>query len=149
MTQQIIGRFSRVPIGLFRVQTVEKVKLREYFRQQQQNRTSFDFKLHPDKKIHPAIGDEWVGPNGMSLRPGGYVMGEVVANFRGNVVYHIPKDTELPDDLVLLHEHSDHYSMQTAKMCTEKQLNDKLTEFLLQYAEKMTKNEYFEKFPMK
>lgn len=58
------------------------------------------------------------GPNGCSLQPPeSRTFQEVVRNFRGSKVgiYIIEKDTELPSDLVILHEHSDHYSLQATK----------------------------------
>lgn len=41
----------------------------------------------------------------------------------------IPKDTVVPDGLVLIHEHTDHYSLQTTNVCTEDELNAKLNAF--------------------
>lgn len=50
----------------------------------------------------------------MSLRPGGFNLGEIIANYKGAVqIIEIPKSFKLPPELILLHEHSDHYSLQT------------------------------------
>jgi hypothetical protein len=144
--QKIIGRFTVAPIGLFRIQTGQSVKLREYYRQKELKRMSFDYRS-TDGIIKPATGSDFIGPNGMSLRPGGFVLGEIIANYRGNNIYFIPKGTKFPSELVLLHEHSDHYSLQTSVECHENTLNQRLTDFLANM-EQLSKEKYFERHPM-
>lgn len=54
----------------------------------------------------------------MSLRPSGLHMWDILTTFSGKFfIIKIPKDTKLPDDLVLMLEHGDHYSLQTAGYC--------------------------------
>lgn len=113
----LLGRFNKTPIVLYRIQGGEKVSLREHSEQVKLKRTSFDLKLGADGLVHPATGENFIGPNGASLRPGGFVFGEIVANFRGPRmrIIEIPAGVDLPKELVLLHEHSDHYSLQTSE----------------------------------
>ena len=42
---------------------------------------------------------------------------EIVRTFDGRnpLVFRIPKGVHLPDDLCILHEHTDHYSLQCTK----------------------------------
>ena len=47
----------------------------------------------------------------------------------------IKEGTLIPENLVLLHEFKDHYSMQTSVACTEKEINQRLTKFLKENAE--------------
>ncbi len=92
---------------------------------------------------------------------------EVVRNFRGTniTVYVLPEGTPLPPSLTLLHEHSDHYSLQ----CTEPvsldgkwlfslppprvltqlpiALNATLTEFINKYGRKLDKEQFDEEYP--
>lgn len=51
------------------------------------------------------------------MRPNSpYQQSLVSRRFRGDdvVIYAVPKGTALPDDLILVHERSDHYSLQPA-----------------------------------
>ena len=58
--QRLIGRYSDfVPIDLYRIQSGEKVRLREYERQMARGLASFDLRLdhEGDGLVHPATGD--------------------------------------------------------------------------------------------
>ena len=150
------------------------VRLREWAKQKELGRASYDLKVHADGLVHPMTGDKFVRPNGMSLRPAGsLVLAEVLANFRGDCVTIIPAETRLPPELVLLHEHSDHYSLQTAEpvaleavrksalRCAQcgaitsacmavargAQLCERMTKFLSKF-EVLTKDKYFQLYPM-
>lgn len=104
------------------------------------------------------------GPNGASMRPNSYMQKELIYSFEGAraLVYILPAGgsarvhlspaepdnqgpigVELPDDLVFLHEHSDHFSLQPAKPMALSELNSKITQFLKQHA----KAEFEDKFP--
>jgi hypothetical protein len=76
-------------------------------------------------------GDEFHTPNGMSLRPSGEKMAAILREFRGGPrVYRLQEGTRLPDGLVILHEHSDHYSLQVSEEMTLTAFNSKLTAYL-------------------
>ena len=142
-------RYTKLPIELFRVQRGVKVALREYERQIAKKSRSFDFKLQPDGLIHPETGDQFRTPNGMSLRPGGPVFGEILSMFAKTYkVIRLPPGLELPDKLVLIHEHSDHYSVQTTEPCSEQELNNRMTEWLKNGGEFMSINDYYKLYPL-
>eukprot|EP01087_Luapelamoeba_hula_P007389 TRINITY_DN1816_c0_g1_i1.p2 TRINITY_DN1816_c0_g1~~TRINITY_DN1816_c0_g1_i1.p2 ORF type:complete len:119 (-),score=14.60 TRINITY_DN1816_c0_g1_i1:37-393(-) len=87
--------------------------------------------------------------NGASLRPNTPMLQEVIRNFRGRhtTVYRLPQDTPIPDDLILLHEHTDHFSLQCAVPMTLSELNKKLTTFCQKHGEKLTKQGFCDKYP--
>ncbi|GJJ10232.1 hypothetical protein Clacol_004458 [Clathrus columnatus] len=120
-SRPLIARYKdKVPVDLARVQSGRHVKLRDYENQVKIKRFSYDLKLK-DGKVYPAKGDYFIGPNGCSLRePLSPTFQEVVRNFRGAniLVFVIPKDTPLPPTLTILHEHSDHFSIQCTSPMT-------------------------------
>ncbi|KAG9249729.1 uncharacterized protein F5Z01DRAFT_631155, partial [Emericellopsis atlantica] len=81
------------------------------------------------------------------------------------VVYEVPEGTALPDDLLLVHERLDHYSLQPAVSmnvtgeCTcfqfphdwtnipASELNEKITRFLTANARVFTRKQWIEKYP--
>ena len=125
-----VKRYEIVPCTLYRVQAKLPVRLRNYDEQMALGRTSFDLKVI-DGLVRPAVGPEFTGPNGMSLRPAGDVVRNTVAKLKNAVtVYSFLPGTPLPDNLLLLHEHSDHYSLQVREPMTFDEYNHALTEFL-------------------
>ncbi|KAK7460966.1 hypothetical protein VKT23_008894 [Stygiomarasmius scandens] len=145
----LLGRYTTIPYELFRINASEKVILRDYEDQMKKGRASYDLVTQPDGLVHPKPGDTFEGPNGASVRPNGATMQEVVRNFRGRntTIYRILPGRKLPDDLILLHEHSDHHSIQCRVPMKLSQLNKKITEFCQQNSEKMTKQEFIERYP--
>ncbi len=126
-----VKRFFQVPLPLVRIGRLP-VALRDFETQMAKRSSSFDLKLR-DGLVHPAVGDKFIGPNGMSLRPrDSEKMKEIVAKWKGEKdrVYHLYEGMVLPEGLVILHEHSDHYSLQTTEPCTLPELNAKITELL-------------------
>ncbi|KAI9630704.1 hypothetical protein KEM48_013732 [Puccinia striiformis f. sp. tritici PST-130] len=125
------------------------VNLRDYESQVKLKRLSFDLKTH-DGKVLPALSPNFLGPNGCSLRePFSPTFQEVVRNFRGTniVVYIIPKGTFLPKKLTLLHEHSDHFSLQCTEPMSLAELNKEITQFFTNSARAITKEEFGEEYP--
>jgi hypothetical protein len=145
--QNLIGKFKTTEIELFRIQNGPSTKLREFAAQQRKNSKSYDLVAQPDGLIHPKTSEFFEGPNGSSLRPIGPVIFEVVSHWRGKDarIYRIPKGTKLPDNLILLHEHSDHYSLQTTEPVKLSELNKRLTVFFNQF-EYMNPNEFQSKY---
>ena len=133
---KLLGRFaSATPVALFRVQGSAGVRLRLETPEKVASGASFDISAHEGFVLpRTAAGAEelFLGPNGMSVRPKGAVLGAIVANYRGArmSVYEVPEGTTIPQELVVLHEHGDHYSVQPAKRMTPKELNAALTAFL-------------------
>jgi len=146
----LLGRYAdQVPVELARVQSGRKVRLRDYDSQMKLGRYSFDLKLK-DGLVLPYEGDDFVDPNGCSLRePTSPMFQEVVRNFRGrNILISIlPQGTPLPPSLTILHEHSDHYSIQCTRPITLNALNKELTEFFDAHARIMEKEEFHSEYP--
>ena len=111
------------------------MRLRAEAAQKTAGRTSFDI-AERDGRVWPRDPEEarFLGPNGMSMRPKGPMLAVIVASFRGGKpsILEVPAGTAIPPELVLLHEHSDHYSVQPASPMTLAQLNTALTRFLSQ-----------------
>jgi hypothetical protein len=70
----------------------------------------------------------------MSMRPKGNVLGVLVGMFRARRprIYEVPRGALIPPSLVLLHEHSDHFSLQPAERMPLTSLEAALTAFLSQ-----------------
>jgi len=62
------------------------------------------------------------------------------------MVYAIPEGTLLPDDLILVHEHTDHYSLQPAVEMDLKDLNKKITRFLEEKGVAYTREQWIATF---
>ncbi|KAG6827096.1 hypothetical protein H0H92_013228 [Tricholoma furcatifolium] len=149
-SRPLLGRYTdKVPCDLARVQSGRNVKLRDYETQVKQKRFSYDLKLK-DGVVMPADGPNFIGPNGCSLRePLSPTFQEVVRNFRGSniIISVIPEGTPLPPTLQILHEHSDHFSMQCTKPMTLDELNDELTEFITKNSRTLDKEQFDEEYP--
>lgn len=142
--KQLVKRFQKLPITLYRIQPGLPVSLRDFDTQQAKGRESYDLKIHSDNLVHPAQGDEWIGPNGMSLRPGNDTMLNILRNWRGDTrVYRMSEGLQLPKELIVLHERDDHYSMQTTEPVHLSVLNERLTEFL-ESCPSQTKEQFIE-----
>lgn len=123
--------YRTVPLTLFRIQTRLPVSLRSFQSQQALGRTSYDLKLHEGLVMPMPEGSPFHTPNGMSLRPRGSALEKILAGYKGKPsIYRLQEGLVLPESLVLFHEHSDHYSLQTAKPVPHDELNATLTEFL-------------------
>lgn len=80
----------------------------------QKKSSSFDFVMEENKLYNPILGDQYIRPNGLSLRPMGVNLADLLGSFRFKYIYEIPKGAAIPTNFVLIHEHNDHYSLQTA-----------------------------------
>ena len=70
-------------------------------------------------------------PNGMSLRPATQNMEENLRGFKGEpTVYRMHEGMQLPGPLVVYHEHTDHYSLQTQKTIKLLEFNEILSIFV-------------------
>jgi len=145
-TSKLLGRFTVLPRELFRVQAGMMVSLRDREKQTSLGRFSYDLELRGGKVL-PAVGTNFNGPNGMSLRPPTKFFFEIAAGFEDPVIFKIAKGTSLPDTLTLLHEHSDHYSLQTAVPCSLSELNARMSSFLKEHSEVLTIAQFAEHFP--
>ena len=141
---QKVAYYKKLPVTLYRMQKTDQTKLREYEEQMAKNRKSYDLKLDENGLVQPATGEEWIGPNGMSMRPATDSMLRIAQAFRGEQrVYRFDEGMELPDGLIVLYERDDHYSMQTTEPCTLDELNAKITA-LIQTMDYQTKEQFIE-----
>lgn len=124
-------RYTRLPLTLFRIQPHLPVALRDYDTQVAKGRQSFDLKLHSGMIMPIAKDGPFEGPNGMSLRPVGEKMIEILEGFKGEPrIFTLEKGLVLPELFAIYHEHSDHYSMQPTKPISLSDYNKALTAFL-------------------
>ncbi|RKO88194.1 hypothetical protein BDK51DRAFT_4355, partial [Blyttiomyces helicus] len=56
--------------------------------------------------------------------------------------------TKLPMELVILHEFEENYSIQCTLPMTLDELNHEITRFLQQHGEKMSPEEFFQRYPV-
>ncbi len=139
-----LTKYDVTPVELFRISKSPKVVLKEYAEQKNLGRKSYDYVIYGDL-IVPS-GEYFERPNGMSLRPQGANMVDILENFKGSIkVTILPKGTVIPPDLVLCLEYGDYYSLQTSKACTPKQLNTLLTSFMSKM-ETISKDQYFDRY---
>jgi hypothetical protein len=150
-SQQIIARYTDVvPISLFRICAKSRnVVLREYEVQIAKGSRSYDVTLAKDGLIYPApLDNVFIGPNGASLRPAGINMWDILSERKGVTnVLEVPKGTKIPEGLVLLHEHGDHYSLQCTAPMKRKALETLMNSFVKELPF-YPKNDYFDKYPL-
>jgi hypothetical protein len=133
MPSGVVKRFKTLPLTLFRLQNRLPVRLREKANQLAVGRSSYDLIQRDDGLIHPATGTTFTGPNGMSLRPASESMWRIANNYPGTAtVYRLQEGLELPSGLVVLHERTDQYSLQTDEPIALETLNERLTNLLVQ-----------------
>jgi hypothetical protein len=138
----IVKRYNMFPRTLYRVQSKMNVYLRNHETQMSLGRTSYDLKT-VDGLVMPAVGDKYIGPNGISLRPPTEKMMRILKEFSGEpIVFAMLEGLPVPPGLVLLHEHSDHYSLQTSEPITLEALNTKMTDFF-KTLPRQTRDQFF------
>ncbi|KIW37676.1 uncharacterized protein PV06_10313 [Exophiala oligosperma] len=148
MGVRLLGRYTVVPRDLFRISAGSLTKLRD--KSLRPGAPSWDV-MTIDGKVQPLgmTSDWYQRPNGASLRPNTKTQQSLVRSFRAPVVliYHILQGTTLPEDLILIHERGEHYSLQASREMTLDELNSEVTSFLNDEAIRMTKKEWHAKFP--
>ncbi|KAI5480904.1 hypothetical protein MNV49_006713 [Pseudohyphozyma bogoriensis] len=99
--------------------------------------------------VQPRTGDLFEVPNGCSLRPDCPTMQEVIRGFnhKNTIVWTIPEGLPFPSHFVLIHEHSDHFSLQTTEPVSLTEFNKRLTTFFTEKCTEMTQKEWCEKYP--
>ncbi|KAI0427788.1 hypothetical protein F5Y09DRAFT_22533 [Xylaria sp. FL1042] len=141
-----IRSYKYIPIMLFRLNAGRSIKLREW---SVKRRRSFDV-LTDDGIVQPRALDPstYSGPNGASMRPLGEKQEDLVKAFKGSnvVVFAIPEGTPLPPDLILVHEHTDHYSLQAAKQMPLDDLNKKIDAFVRAHSKVYTREQWLATF---
>lgn len=123
-------RFNVFPKTLYRLQNSKKTQLRAWTPEIAEALKSYDFITHSDGLIHPVSGDHFSKPNGMSLRPIGVSLMNIAKSYNFKWVYVLKEGILIPNNLVLVQEYKDHYSLQTSEPCSISDLNDRLNEFI-------------------
>ncbi|KIX05840.1 uncharacterized protein Z518_03813 [Rhinocladiella mackenziei CBS 650.93] len=144
-----INRFTMIPKELFRLSNGSTLSL---CGRTMKTTGSYDIlteggKVKPKAITYP---ETYEGPNGASMRPNTPTQHQIVRNFKvsGVIIYAVPKDTRLPDGLVLVHERGDHsFSPVAWPRLMLAELNTKINNFLAAKAQRMTKSEWLEKYP--
>lgn len=146
--QPIHGRYTVLPVDLFRIMLGPNIRLREKSFQESKGRLSYDLIAH-NGLIKPAEGDFFIGPNGASFRPNTFNFQNTVRLFRAPdfQIVRIPAGTQLPKELVVLHEHTDHWSMQCATPMTLYKLNGLVSKVCQTKGTTYTKEQFVEQFP--
>ncbi|KAF2760178.1 hypothetical protein EJ05DRAFT_274469 [Pseudovirgaria hyperparasitica] len=140
MAPSLINVFRTVPKELFRVNYGLAIRLREWSLQRQR---SYDILTDSGRVKAKALDPHnYKPPNGASMRPMGFYQKKLVAQLRGEsgVIYCIPAD------LILVHEHTDHYSLQAATEMSLEQLNTKITSFLASSGTIMDKKQWLQEY---
>ncbi|KAH6640660.1 hypothetical protein F5144DRAFT_561222 [Chaetomium tenue] len=140
--------FRKFPKELFRVNNGRAIRVRA----QTPHRHVYDIITSGNGWVEPKALNlsTYMAPNGASMRPNSRYQQYLVSwRFRGDdvVVYSIPKDTNLPDDLLLVHERSDHYSLQPAVRMSLDRLNARITQFLSSAGKVYTREEWLKTYP--
>ncbi|KAE9389023.1 hypothetical protein BT96DRAFT_926766 [Gymnopus androsaceus JB14] len=137
---------DEVPFELARVQSGVNVNLRDYAKQKELGRISYDLKT-VDGMVHPAEGPNFIENRFLPT------FQEVVRQFPrfkySNLLcsYTELLGVKLPETLVILHEHSDHFSIQCTKPMSLDALNHELTEFINEHGRVLNKEEFDEEYP--
>lgn len=137
--------YLQLPKTLFRIQHSKTVKLRSHEEQVRLGRTSFDLKLENGLVLPRQPNSTFLGPNGMSLRPAGPKMFDILNTFQGKnvLVFRLHEGLVLPEGLIVHHEHTDHYSLQTTVPIGLDDFHKKLNDFF-STLDCQTKEQFFD-----
>ncbi|KAF7621565.1 hypothetical protein F9C07_10581 [Aspergillus flavus] len=141
-----LGRFNSFPKELFRLNNGDIIRVRD---RTVKKVGSFDVISEGGKLKPKALQPDYRAPNGASMRPNTRAQKDNVMNFSGNdlIVYGVPAGTKLPDDLLLVHEKGDHFSLQPAKEMTVEEFNTRVNTFFKEKAKLMTREEWLQAYP--
>ncbi|KAF4549041.1 Hypothetical protein D9617_24g017550 [Elsinoe fawcettii] len=148
--KRFIKSFKTIPKPLFRMNNGNSIRLRAV-EGPERPKKPFDLlttsAMAQPKALYP---ERYEWPNGASMRPNSPTMHELLLRFSGAkvIVYEVEPGTALPDDLILVHEFADHYSMQAAKPMTVKELERSITQFLTTAGTRYTRDDWFARYPV-
>ncbi|KAF2752698.1 hypothetical protein EJ05DRAFT_446385 [Pseudovirgaria hyperparasitica] len=145
MAARLINIFRTVPRELFRVNNGPAITLREWRGQGYSYDVVTESGMVKPKALDAA---NYNAPNGASMRPDGDMHRRLIQNFKGSsiIVYSVPANTPLPPDLILVHEHTDHYSLQAATEMSLADLNQRITSFLGANARVMSREQWLQAY---
>ncbi|KGO74333.1 hypothetical protein PITC_008570 [Penicillium italicum] len=149
---RFIQSFTQIPKDIFRVNSGISIRLRAWPGPRRPHGV-FDL-LTSGGKVQPKALDpaSYEFPNGASMRPNSRTQQNLVRTVkpRGDstiYIYAITAGTLLPEDLILVHEFRDHYSLQARKEMTVEALNAKIEAFLTTKGQRFTKDEWLQRYP--
>ncbi|KAL2404403.1 hypothetical protein ABEF93_004288 [Exophiala dermatitidis] len=129
MGVKLLGRYTVVPRDLFRMSAGSLTRLR-------------DISLRPGAPSWDVMTiDGKVQPLGMTSDWAQWCI--FATEYENSAI----PGTTLPEDLILIHERGEHYSLQASREMTLDELNAEVTSFLNNEAIRMTKKEWHAKFP--
>ncbi|GBF66430.1 hypothetical protein TMEN_9150 [Trichophyton mentagrophytes] len=146
---RFIKSYSVIPKELFRINNGRVVRLRAYPGPRRPpglfDLLTYNGMVQP-KALNPAT---YQPPNGASMRPNTPKMQQTAAGLRGSSVciYTVDAGIRIPDDLILVHEFKDHYSLQARNAMTIEDLNAKITRFLEGSGRCLSKDEWLREYP--
>ncbi len=141
--QCIVRKYNVLPVSLYRIQGRLPIRLLDYDSQMAKGRRRYDVKLCKETgKVLPAEGDKFIGPNGAILRPlSNTLVRALVRRNKEPIVFCLREGMQLPDDLVMIHERGDYYSLQTTVPIELSELNDKITK-IMEEAPRQTREQF-------
>ncbi|KAI3201815.1 hypothetical protein CBS147311_4803 [Penicillium roqueforti] len=149
---RFIQSFTRFPKDIFRVNSGTSIRLRAWPGPRRPHGV-FDLpttagKVQP-KALNPAT---YEFPNGASMRPNSRTQQNLVRTVKawGGLtiyIYAIMAGTHLPDDLILVHEFRDHYSLQARKEMTVEELQAKIEALLATHGQRFTREGWLQRYP--
>ncbi|KAK5995918.1 hypothetical protein PT974_04337 [Cladobotryum mycophilum] len=142
----LVAVFRHIPKQLFRVNNGPRIGLRPWA----PGLRSYDVVLE-DGRVQPRAlsPSTYKSPNGVSMRsnsPHQRLLISRLYKAQNLVIYAIPAGTRLPDDLLLVHERADHYSLQPARDMGLKELNNQVTNFFIENGTVYTRKEWLKTF---
>ncbi|KAJ5517938.1 hypothetical protein N7453_000360 [Penicillium expansum] len=136
---RFIQSFTQIPKDIFRVNSGISIRLRAWPGPTRPH-GMFDL-LTTAGKVQPKALDpaSYEFPNGASMRPNSRTQQKLVRTVKpwnGSTIYiyAIMAGTLLPEDLILVHEFRDHYSLQARKEMTVE-------------GERFTKDQWLQRYP--
>ncbi|EGE09016.1 hypothetical protein TEQG_07929 [Trichophyton equinum CBS 127.97] len=142
---RFIKSYSVIPKELFRINNGRVVRLRAYPGPRRPpglfDLLTYNGMVQP-KALNPATYQP-------SMRPNTPKMQQTAAGLRGSSVciYTVDAGIRIPDDLILVHEFKDHYSLQARNAMTIEDLNAKITRFLEGSGRCLSKDEWLREYP--
>ena len=123
--------------------------LRERNEQLKKGSHLFDFTMSDAGLYEPAPDTVFIGPNGLSFRPLGLNLYDNIGRSKGKnqVIAEVPQGFVLPPELIFLHEHGDHWSLQTTKPILREDFESLVNELLL-HLPSHTKDDFYKLYPI-
>lgn len=144
-----INSYRILPKELFRINNGLLVRLRPWDSLRKPRR--FDIYLTDESIALPKALDRasYKAPNGASMRPNSPYQHYLMNGFEGNnvLVYAVQEGTRLPNDLILVHERADHWSLQPAEEMHIDDLNQSISNFLSSSGSILSVKEWLQKYP--